>query len=468
MSRTFVLNDKDIDNAHHFNFATYASNLARTIASPTTQTPLVIGVHGKWGSGKTTLMRTTKLLLDAHRPSPELQRQYRFAQDHVTNKKLFRKVRTVWFNAWKYSGTNDSLAALILQIVREMAQDTIASNLKGQIVEMAQKDWGTVVAKLLGVELGVEVGIGVKGTATWNLGEFLEEFLKGSRVRQSVPFYDDFQDHFNTLIRAWVGFDRADPEGSGVLAVFIDDLDRCPPSRVADVLESLLLFLDTPGCIFVVGADIEYVASAVNKHYSQFSATFNEREYLEKVFQFSFELPPIRRSDVIPFVAELVPEGQYDAEQLRLISESIQPNPRKIKRFLNSVEFWQDLARETPAVSALIETDAVSQRRFEALIMEWIAVCLCHSEFEHAVRNNPTVLLTALLLIAEPEIRVKMETVQPEDVSKASMLEDKVKQYLSNRDLHSLLVAFPVDSLGLPTISEIALVVHLTQAPRLQ
>jgi hypothetical protein len=47
--------------------------------------------------------------------------------------------------------------------------------------------------------------------------------------------------------------------------VFVDDLDRCAPNKVADVVEAINLFLcgDYPNCIFVLGMEPGMVAAAL-------------------------------------------------------------------------------------------------------------------------------------------------------------------------------------------------------------
>ena len=64
MAEKYIFSDKELNNAHLFNFNLYASSLSRIIAQHDTQTPLVIGIHGKWGSGKSSLMRTIQFLLE--------------------------------------------------------------------------------------------------------------------------------------------------------------------------------------------------------------------------------------------------------------------------------------------------------------------------------------------------------------------------------------------------------------------
>ena len=52
------------------------------------------------------------------------------------------------------------------------------------------------------------------------------------------------------------------PESS----VFIDDLDRCLPAQAVQVLEAVKLFLDKPGCIYLLGADVDLIQKAVASH----------------------------------------------------------------------------------------------------------------------------------------------------------------------------------------------------------
>jgi len=457
-----LINDTENDQAYQFNFNTYVSALARLLSSSTIRTPLVIGIHGKWGSGKTSLMRTTRALLDAEKIPPELQDKFSFAKEKSLKQTPHRKVKTVWFNAWKYSETDDMLAALIRQIMEEMARDNLLSSIKGQFTEFLEKDWAEIISKLLGFDFEVGVEAGVKASATWKMGDLISEFLRGSRVRQSIPFYDDFQEYFNLLIQKWVGYNKNDIHKSGLLVIFIDDLDRCPPSRVANVLESILLFLDTPGCVFVIGADTEYISSAVSKYYSNYHPEFNGREFLEKVFQLGFELPPISQGDIALFLEDLLPPQRYDQDLIDLIVKTMPLNPRKLKRFINLVEFWQELIQDTLNTNQQ-KPEKFSFKRLQSLIIEWTAICLEHKTFEAAIRMNPPIFLTGLLLVANSSLRVDAEEDLKEDIKIASELEANAKIYLENPSIQRLLSAFPSSALGFPSVAEINLLVHLTQ-----
>jgi predicted KAP-like P-loop ATPase len=55
------------------------------------------------------------------------------------------------------------------------------------------------------------------------------------------------------------------PDKSRKILIFIDDLDRCYPDKVAQVMSAVNLFLagDFANCYFVLGMDTEMVAAAL-------------------------------------------------------------------------------------------------------------------------------------------------------------------------------------------------------------
>lgn len=74
------------------------------------------------------------------------------------------------------------------------------------------------------------------------------------------------------------------------IVLYVDDLDRCPPARVVEVLESVHLLLAFPLFVVVVGVDIRWVSQALRERYpQQLSGAMglaSPVDYLEKVFQF--------------------------------------------------------------------------------------------------------------------------------------------------------------------------------------
>ena len=71
------------------NFGEFAAALRDVIVNPGTRTPFIIGIFGRWGAGKTTLMRMLE-------------------RDLVAT-----AATTVWFSAWLYGQDKEIWAAFL-------------------------------------------------------------------------------------------------------------------------------------------------------------------------------------------------------------------------------------------------------------------------------------------------------------------------------------------------------------------
>lgn len=84
--------------------------------------------------------------------------------------------------------------------------------------------------------------------------------------------------------------------------LFIDDLDRCTPGRVAAFVESIHS-LASAGCIVFVACDEEYIESALQAKYHHVAQHHEHgenfgRNFLEKIVQIPFRVPTVRESDL--------------------------------------------------------------------------------------------------------------------------------------------------------------------------
>src|SRR5260370_40923338 len=74
------------------------------------------------------------------------------------------------------------------------------------------------------------------------------------------------------------------------LVVLIDDLDRCAPELLPQLLLSLRELLDLPGFTFVLAFDDEIVARALSDENPAWS---DGSDFLVKILDFRFHLPSI-------------------------------------------------------------------------------------------------------------------------------------------------------------------------------
>jgi hypothetical protein len=81
--------------------------------------------------------------------------------------------------------------------------------------------------------------------------------------------------------------------------IFIDDLDRCSPAKIGEVIEAVNLFLagDYPNCAFVIGIDAEVVAASMEVVHAQIIDKLDDRRgelgwrFMDKFVQLPFVMP---------------------------------------------------------------------------------------------------------------------------------------------------------------------------------
>ena len=302
-----------------FGFSAYIDTIAGLIANKKNKTPLVIGVYGKWGSGKTTLMQSI---------ADELKGNEKYKAEP------YRTCRPVWFQAWKYKEEDEILAALLEQIFNTMAQEDFFTRCRGKIEEVISSlKPGKTLAELL------------KKVTAADVSGFFQEV----GYRKKLGFYDEFEAFFKRLIWTYLSWRpqnntfEAYDDAKGVLVIFIDDLDRCPKGRIVNVLETIKLFMDIPGCVFVIGADNEIIFRALEETYKE-----NAERFMDKIVQVTFNLPRIPDNGFAPYLKSILKEAGLKEDKplesfLPLLLPVLDNNPRNFKRFLNDLNLQKGL-----------------------------------------------------------------------------------------------------------------------------
>ncbi|MCD4721671.1 MAG: SUMF1/EgtB/PvdO family nonheme iron enzyme [Desulfobacula sp.] len=401
-----------------FGFEAYAKTIAGLAANKENGTPLVIGIYGSWGSGKTTLMKTVKTYLD-----------HSDFKDEV----FYRKCKTVWFQAWKYSDEDAILAALIEEIFKTMKRDGFFEASK---------------AKIEGIVKGFK-GSKIIGELTKLIGLDISEFFGELKFREKLGFYDTFQDFFDRLLWDYLNWrpktkvNENTDDKNGALVIFIDDLDRCPKDKIVKVLETVKLFMDKQGCIFIIGAANEIIEKALAESYGEADAG----RFMDKIVQVTFKLPKIDENDFKAFIELKSPQINKEIEpHLPLIIPAVQYNPRQLKRFLNNLNL-QD---------GIIKNKGMVNIEFSSLLYISILEYVYPSLFNE-IKDNPSILFTLKKYITDIESKT--------DKSLREMTDEDLKQvprslhsYIKIRELTEIVKNFkgsPDDVNQLITLSEI-------------
>jgi formylglycine-generating enzyme required for sulfatase activity len=326
-----ILSDQPAEE-DQLDFTPYAKTLAGIVADPGTSTPLTIGIFGGWGQGKTSLMRMV------HRRLQETENT-----DFV--------VRPVWFNAWLYSREQALWRALVSRVLGEVrgfpslacgAQDKLRllearlyqpTALTGGLLTLPPDALsglgGGSLPTLTGLELlrrqAVRSG---DEDAAEKLRELIADVEESEALtrRDQIAALDGFRRQFEEVSRTCIV-----PRGR--LAIFVDDLDRCLPDKAVDVLEAIKLFLEVPGCAFVLGVSREVIEQGIHVRYADYEAQIDGSRYLEKIIQLPFNLPPIQTNAVEAYVNKVTAGNLPDARCETVFSVGLEPN--RVKRTLN-------------------------------------------------------------------------------------------------------------------------------------
>ena len=393
-----------------FHFPGYAKTIADIIGNPANRSPLVVGVYGEWGSGKTTLMKTVETQLQE--------------QDGVPP---YRACKTVWFQAWKYADEDAILAALIEEIFKSMEGSGGFTWTKAAMEKLADR----FQVKQVFSDFTKAVTVGTVDPEKW----FAEP-----AYRAKLGFYDVFQRFFERLLWAYVtpsGLPTDQPfdDQKGVLVIFIDDLDRCPKDRIVKILETLKLFLDKRGCVFVIGAAREVIESALSdERYTKPEA----QQFMDKIMQVTFTLPKVHDEDLQAFLTNEEPENTLLTDFAPILARVLHSNVRAVKRFLNDLRLSAGLLRNAEPPLALPPY----------ALMRWSIMQYAYPGLAKLIKENPVNVSEYQRVVKELEekgLQAANWNLTNEQVQELN-IPASLKDYLAKREVVDLMRGFPSDA----------------------
>jgi KAP family P-loop domain len=259
---------------------------------------------------------------------------------------------TVWFNAWKYQSSEQLWAGLIDAIITQVTarmsaaerelflfrlnvaridREAVRRRVYERIVAATWNTvwgWGRRLAGAVVASSAVAAGGAVTGdvlggaVATAGLGgavaivtlTVVQASNKAKKEVADEPANVNFADFIrvpNYSARTGFIHDAAAdleqvlatiPPKYLPLVIFIDDLDRCTPDKVASAVEGVNLFLagEFPNCLFVIGMDPQLVAAALDEAQAKLvqrlpgydQATALGWRFMDKFVQLPFTMPP--------------------------------------------------------------------------------------------------------------------------------------------------------------------------------
>ena len=110
------------------------------------------------------------------------------------------------------------------------------------------------------------------------------------------------------------------PRGEPRVILVIDDLDRCPPERVVEVLEAAKLLVGTSLFVVLLAMDVRYITRSLEKAYEGVlvrDGTPSGLDYIEKIVQIPYRVPPIAPNAMRGYLLSQLELGSVPLDQQR-------------------------------------------------------------------------------------------------------------------------------------------------------
>lgn len=367
----------DKETLHDFlGYSGYVEVLA-DICTQSSLAPLTLGIFGPWGSGKTSLMTMLQRHLDAQTKGAG--------------------VKTLWFNAWRYEGRDEAQSALIHAIISKLEEDkSLGQDVRDTLTKLKSSANVLKLAKVI-TKTAITLVPDIEG--------FFSAFEKqNEKVADTIERFD--RDFAAVLAHAKISH----------LVVFIDDLDRCSSAKVIETFETIKLFLNTPACTFVIGADAQKIEDAVGEVYGVADDKQRRRDFLEKIVQIPFVIPEQKIDDIVCYVGMLLLAGHVQEDSW---NELVQARPA----FFGGTDGIESAVAAWPGQNRALfaETAAVDAEIRE--IMPYV-----RSLF-HALRGNPRQIKRFLNILA---LRRRLAKANSLEVHLALLIKLAVLEYAWN------------------------------------
>ena len=353
------------------------ADLLKEVVLDSTMLPITIGIFGDWGSGKSSLMLLMKESIDQW-------------MKEETNKK--EKVAQIQFNSWQFENYEDTKLTLIETVLSEIEKDlkkkqNAIKNGVDFLKKIKYLKLGVFFLKKIGQQAVPEELLKLLPTKEeWkkeltddDAKLLIDEVSKGNATK----FIERFREDFEKIV---VGADYRS------VIVYIDDLDRCEPSRIIQCLEAVKLFVNVKRTAFVIGADERIIEHAIEERYHHkiekktISSPYSD--YMEKLIQLPYRIPRLSYSEQETYITLLLcskidderqfkaihqkfldfrtkdKHTKYDLKSIRqdnkkldfgevegllpilpIMTKFLNGNPRQLKRFLNTFDMRMRMAK---------------------------------------------------------------------------------------------------------------------------
>ncbi|WP_298255309.1 P-loop NTPase fold protein [uncultured Arthrobacter sp.] len=413
--------------------------------------PVAVGLSGAWGSGKTSVLELVKAEIEERSVTAD------------------GKVLVILTQPWGYDpavGPKESLIAEVLAALNEEfdTEDPVGKAGLAAFKKLVKKvNWSKAV------KMASRTAITMQLPKVDDVFDLVSDDPESLETEKGMAA---FRKDFEELL--------ADPslEHLSRVVVLVDDLDRCLPDTVVETLEAIRLFLSAKGMSFVIAADEDRVAEAIQQKFGTRTGGPEEEDpaklYLHKIVQTTIPLPTLSRFDTEAYLflllaksdseidvatyEELVTQcddlridgGSLDDVEVQeggalgehlitaarltpILYEKFHGNPRRIKRFLNDLNVRRAISSrrgftlKADEVAKLMVLERILTDDFRT-VLDWLASNQLRDKLEALeLAANGTAQSTdaeSSNAVEEAPVKGKRASTKPEEKTPAASRED--------------------------------------------
>lgn len=330
----FFITDQALKSAEfdEFGHVDYACLLEKLIWEQ--PTPFNIGIFGRWGVGKSTIVNLLKERLEVDRKKGHIKiievKVWKYDEISLKRKFIVKIAEGL--------GLEKDLDEINRDIYYDKEFETALLNFKDILSTVFNKRsialWGIIISLVLLLLFRIVNIIDVENTYWNTLFEKVEEIIiipvffficwwvieviGKAKIKLKLSKYDSDEQFENEFIKLI----KKEPCKK---VIFVDDLDRCSKEKVVRTLETIKTFLDVETCIFIIACDDEIIIDAINRTYELYNIHGRNEgaEYLEKFFQHTVNIPPFMIPDMRKYIATLLKRNNSELLKLNQTLEDI-------------------------------------------------------------------------------------------------------------------------------------------------
>ena len=293
-----------------------ANNIIKGI--PNGSESFVIGINGKWGVGKSTLLKYIENALN------------------LTIEKEQENLVILSFDPWLYSGQEHLQSKFFIELSNQL-----------KIKKKGDEELLDLLADFLKVtanEQMLNASIASLDTHVAGTGFILKIFLSilagviRRKKKKLIARQNDLSNQRANINNKLIASNTR-------LIIFIDDIDRIYPDEIAEIFKLVKLNLNFTNTVFIISYDKDIVEEALRKKFGD-----NWAKYPEKIIQVDFTVPfPNKNTLGKIFIREIA--ALFSELDCKINTKEIQDyweylglkryfqTIRDIKRYINSLRF---------------------------------------------------------------------------------------------------------------------------------